>query len=61
LCQPARNPDHLRFYHEDCESGGTSVIAFVNRYAPERIPADFEIRFIPYEWTIANARGHRKP
>ena len=70
------SPDHLRvdsaskvvhlseilhFYREDFESGGTSLIGFVNRYAPEWIPKDFEIRFIPYDWTIANSRGIATP
>jgi len=51
----------LRFYREDFETGGVSLIGFVNRYAPERIPEDFEVRFIPYDWTIANSDGHRNP
>ncbi len=51
----------LRFYREDFESSGTSLIGFVNRYVPERIPEDFEIRFISYDWTIANVQGHRDP
>jgi uncharacterized protein DUF547 len=46
----------LRFYSEDFIAHAGSVRAFVNRYSAERIPDDFDIRFIPYDWTIANAR-----
>ena len=51
----------LRFYREDFVSGQGSLIGFVNRYAPEKIPETFEIRFIPYDWRIANSFGRRNP
>lgn len=54
--QVAHLSELLRFYNEDFVAHAGSVRAFVNRYAVERIPDDFEIRFIPYDWTIANAR-----
>jgi len=47
----------LRFYREDFTVRGDSLIGFINKYAPERIPEDFEVRFIPYDWTVANSRA----
>jgi Protein of unknown function, DUF547 len=33
----------------------TSLSAYVNQYAPEKIPEDYTIEFIPYDWTVANS------
>ncbi len=49
----------LRFYREDFGSEDASLIAFINRYVPHAIPEDFELRFIPYSWTVANSRSAR--
>ena len=46
----------LDFYPEDFISADTpTLIAFVNRYAKEKIPGHYKIEFIPYDWTIANS------
>ena len=70
------SPDHLRidragkvvhvselleFYREDFEAHAPSLLAFVSRYAPEPVPTDYEVRFIPYDWTIADSRRSRQP
>jgi hypothetical protein len=50
----------LRFYTEDFVPGhAPSLIAYINRYTPEKIPEDYELRFIDYDWTIANSRRTR--
>ncbi len=47
----------LDFYPEDFLTAATpSWIAYVNQYLPEPIPLDYEVRFIDYDWTIANSR-----
>jgi Protein of unknown function, DUF547 len=68
------SPDHLRvdhanrivcvselldFYREDFVADAGSLLAFVNRHAREPVPEDYALRFIPYDWTIANARRLR--
>ena len=46
----------LDFYTEDFISEETpSLIAYVNLYSPEKIPEDYAIDFIPYDWTVANS------
>jgi Protein of unknown function, DUF547 len=46
----------LDFYTDDFITEDTpSLIAYLNRYAPEKIPADYAIDFIPYDWTVANS------
>jgi Protein of unknown function, DUF547 len=46
----------LDFYPDDFLSADTpTLIAYINRYAPEKIPYDYTIEFIPYDWTIANS------
>lgn len=44
----------LKFYTGDFVSSGKpqDLIEYINRYVPERIPAAYRVRFIPYDWTI---------
>ncbi|MFH0340695.1 MAG: DUF547 domain-containing protein [Chromatiales bacterium] len=47
----------LDFYPDDFLTAATpSWIAYVNQYLPEPLPRDYEVRFIDYDWTIANSR-----
>jgi hypothetical protein len=47
----------LRFYTKDfTPAHAPSLIGYVNRYAPEKIPADYAVNFIAYDWTVANSR-----
>jgi hypothetical protein len=45
------------FYTKDFLAHAPSLIAYVNRYRSERIPADFRVRFLEYDWTV-NDRRH---
>lgn len=46
----------LDFYSEDFLSAATpTLIAYINQYAPEKIPDDFSLEFMPYDWTVANS------
>ena len=64
-------PDHLRigdglrvvlvseliaFYAEDFGPDDAARLKFVGRYAPRPVPKDYEIRYLPFDWTIANSR-----
>ncbi len=52
----------LDFYPEDFLTPATpSLIAYVNPYLSEPIPLDYEVRFIDYDWTIANSRRRSVP
>lgn len=44
----------LKFFTGDFvgEGKSPSLIAFINKYSTEKIPEDFEVDFIPYNWTI---------
>jgi hypothetical protein len=44
------------FYTEDFLAHAPSLIAYVNRYRADQIPADFKVRFLEYHWTV----NHRK-
>jgi hypothetical protein len=44
------------FYTEDFLAHAPSLIAYVNHYRVEQIPADFKVRFLEYHWTV----NHRK-
>jgi hypothetical protein len=44
------------FYTEDFLAHAPSLIAYVNRYRAEQIPADLKVRFLEYHWTV----NHRK-
>jgi hypothetical protein len=44
------------FYTQDFLAHATSLVAYVNRYRAAQIPADFNVRFLEYHWTV----NHRK-
>jgi Protein of unknown function, DUF547 len=47
----------LKFYTEDfIPAYGANLIAYANRYAPQPAPLDYEVRFTPYDWSVANSR-----
>ena len=45
------------FYTADFLKRAPSLVAWVNRYRAEPIPADYRVEFLPYDWTI-NAQPH---
>ena len=50
----------LSFYTEDfVPVPARSLIEYANRYAPQPAPLDFQVRFTPYDWTVANSRRPR--
>lgn len=42
----------FRWYEADFASGGRTVIDYINQYRTEKIPIDFSIDLIPYDWTL---------
>ena len=47
----------LDFYPEDfVPRPATSLLDYAQRYAPQRAPPGYSVRFTPYDWTIANSR-----
>ena len=42
----------LRFYTRDFLAQAPSLVAYVNLYRAEPIPAEYRVRFIPYDWTL---------
>ncbi len=42
----------LDWYEEDFLAVAPSLIAYVNRYRDEPIDAEFEVGFLPYDWTL---------
>lgn len=47
----------LDFYREDFLAEAPSLVAYVNRYRSVPIPGDYEVEFIPYDWTLNQTRG----
>lgn len=51
----------LRFFMEDfVPAAAPSLITYVNRYVDRAIPAYYQVKFLDYDWTIANAKRHSK-
>ncbi|AOJ58620.1 hypothetical protein AQ477_18275 (plasmid) [Burkholderia thailandensis] len=48
----------LKFYTDDFLKHNATLIAYINRYAPLKVPENSRIEFIPYDWTIY-AQDHR--
>jgi hypothetical protein len=44
----------LSFFTEDFVNPkvAPSLIAYINRYAPNQIPGDYDVSFIPYDWRV---------
>ena len=45
----------LDWYREDFLAVAPSLVAWLNRYRDEPVPEDYEVGFLPYDWTL-NAR-----
>lgn len=51
----------LDFYPEDfVPAAAPSLLAYANRFAPQPAPAGYRVRFVPYDWTVANQRKGRR-
>ena len=51
----------LKFYTEDfTPAHASSLIAYAQRYTSTSLPADYQVAFTPYDWTVANSRRKRK-
>lgn len=47
----------LDFYTKDfVPAHGVNLVVYANKYAPQPAPPDFKVRFVPYDWTVANSR-----
>ena len=42
----------LQFYTPDFLAASPSLIAYVNRYRRQPVPADYSVEFIDYDWTV---------
>jgi hypothetical protein len=42
----------LKFYTEDFLAKAPSLAAYVNRYREVKVPEDYAVGFIAYDWTI---------
>jgi hypothetical protein len=50
----------LDFYTEDfVPLPAPGLAAYAARYAPQPVPADYRVRFTPYDWRVAHARAAR--
>lgn len=49
----------LKFFPEDFLAVSPSLVDYINKWSPEKIPLDYKVKFIPYDWTIINQA--RKP
>jgi len=47
----------LNFYPDDfVPRPAISLLDYANRYVPQPAPPDYSVRFMPYDWTVANSR-----
>lgn len=44
------------FYTKDFLTHAPSLVAYVNRYRVHRVPSDFTLRFLDYDWTVNKQR-----
>ncbi|MBI5624352.1 MAG: DUF547 domain-containing protein [Elusimicrobia bacterium] len=46
----------LKWYQKDFLAQASSLIAYANRYRDHKIPEDFTLDFLPYDWTLNDSR-----
>jgi len=46
----------FEFYGDDFMKQAASLAGYVNRYRAGPIPENFEVTFIPYDWTVNRQR-----
>jgi len=47
----------LKFYTADFLAAAPSLAAYVNKYRDSKVPEDYKVEFIPYDWTINRQPG----
>jgi hypothetical protein len=47
----------LKFYTKDFLAEAPSLGAYVNKYRDNKVPEDYKVEFIPYDWTINRQPG----
>ena len=55
----ARVSEILKFYTDDFLRKSPSLIAYIDRYAPEKVPEGYAVTFIEYDWTLNAQRRSR--
>lgn len=55
----ARVSEIVKFYTEDFLRKSPSLIAYIDRYAPEKVPEGYAVTFIEYDWTVNAQRRSR--
>lgn len=54
--QTVRVSSILKFYERDFLKRSPTLIDYINRYAPRKIPSGSAVEFIPYDWTVNGQR-----
>ncbi len=49
----------IKFFPEDfVPRKANSIIDYVNLYRQDKVPAEYKVKYIPYDWTINNSNRH---
>ena len=52
----------MSFYSEDfAPAAAPSLLDYVRRYTTQVLPADYAVRFTPYDWSVAHVRPRTEP
>ena len=44
----------LSFFPEDFLAQAPTLVDYINRYSSDKVPADYKLKFISYDWTVIN-------
>jgi hypothetical protein len=42
----------LKWYRKDFETAETNLLQYINRYREQKIPEDYKIAWLPYDWAL---------
>ena len=58
--QTVKVTEIMKFFKSDFVRDGGSLLAYVNKYRVEKVPEEYKVEFIPYDWTIYRQKGGQK-
>ncbi len=50
----------MKFYKKDFLATSPSLISYINKYLKNKIPADYKVEFIDYDWTVNDQNRNRR-
>lgn len=51
----------LKWHADAFKDQAASLLAFVNRYRAQKVPEDFKVEFVPFDWSLNSLNDEKRP